>query len=570
MHGYRRTVRGISAYYGALVTSRDELTTLSDEFWSGHLAAEPTEAHMLGYYPTTGRFEDASRSAEDAEVARLRDVAARADQIDAADLDEQERTTRAVIASQATTTADLLEARLAEVSADPIFGLQDALPLILGMLTLPDAEVADAMPDMLAGAGRWFADVAQRHREGVAHGWAPAAFAVTGTIAQIEGALARPLDEDPFVTALRPPEGIDVDAWRARLATAVETRLRPGLATYRDVLRDEVLPQARPDDRAGLTHLEGGDDAYARTLRYFTTTDLSAQQIHDIGLAQIESLAAEYRTLGSEALGTSDLREIFDRMRDDPALHFTSGDELVTASETAMARAWAAMTDWFEVLPQAPCAVEGTTTGAKAFYFPPASDGSRGGTFFVNVTDPTAWGTFELEAMAFHEGIPGHHLQIAIAGELSAIPEFRKHMRNSAYSEGWGLYTERLSDEMGLYTGPVERLGMLSADSMRASRLVVDTGLHALGWSREQAVQFMLDNSPLSAGVVRPEIDRYVVSPGQATSYMIGRLEIQRLRREAEQRQGDGFDVRRFHSAVLDSGSLPLDVLEQVVVARLP
>jgi uncharacterized protein (DUF885 family) len=350
----------------------------------------------------------------------------------------------------------------------------------------------------------------------------------------------------------------------------VETGLRPGLETYRDVLRDEVLPHARPDDRAGLTHLEGGDDAYARTLRYFTTTELTAQQIHDVGLAQIESLAAEYRTLGAEALGTSDLREIFDRMREDPALHFSTGDELVSASRTAMARAWEAMSDWFEVLPQAPCAVEGTTTGAKAFYFPPASDGSRGGTFFVNVTDPTAWGTFELEAMAFHEGIPGHHLQLAIAGELTAVPEFRRHMHNSAYAEGWGLYTERLSDEMGLYSGAVERLGMLSADSMRASRLVVDTGLHALGWSREQAVQFMLDNSPLSGGVVRPEIDRYVVSPGQATSYMIGRLEIQRLRREAEQRQGHRFDVRSFHSAVLDSGSLPLDVLERVVVARLP
>jgi uncharacterized protein (DUF885 family) len=438
------------------------------------------------------------------------------------------------------------------------------------MLTVPDADVADAMPDVLGGAGQWFADVAQRHREGVARGRTPAAFAVTGTIGQIEAALARPLAEDPFVTALRPPEGIDVEVWRSRLADAVETRLRPGLETYRDVLRDEVLPHARPDDRAGLTHLDGGDDAYARTLRYFTTTELTAQQIHDVGLAQIESLAAEYRTLGAEALGTSDLGEIFDRMRDDPALHFTTGDELVSASRTAMGRAWDAMSDWFEVLPQAPCAVEGTTTGAKAFYFPPASDGSRGGTFFINVTDPTAWGTFELEAMAFHEGIPGHHLQLAIAGELTAVPEFRKHMHNSAYAEGWGLYTERLSDEMGLYSGAVERLGMLSADSMRASRLVVDTGLHALGWSREQAVQFMLDNSPLSAGVVRPEIDRYVVSPGQATSYMIGRLEIQRLRREAEQRQGDAFDVRAFHSAVLDSGSLPLDVLERVVVARLP
>ena len=552
------------------MTSRDDLTALSDEYWSGHLAAQPTEAHLLGHYPTTGRFEDASRAAEDAEIARLRGVAARAGTIDTDDLDEHERTTRAVLVSQATTSADLLEARLAEVSADPIFGLQDALPLVLGMLTIPDAEVADAMPGVLAGAGQWFADVAQRHREGIAHGWAPAAFAVSGTIAQIEAALGRPLASDPFVSALRPPSGIDVDAWRGRLASAVESSLRPGLTAYRDVLRDEVLPVARPDDRAGLTHLDGGDDAYARTLRYFTTTDLTAQQIHDIGLAQVESLADEYRALGAEALGTSDLQEIFDRMRDDPALHFTSGDELVSASRTAMARAWEAMADWFEVLPQAPCAVESTTTGAKAFYFPPASDGSRGGTFFVNVTDPTAWGTFELEAMAFHEGIPGHHLQIAMAAELTGLPEFRKHMHNSAYAEGWGLYTERLSDEMGLYSGAVERLGMLSADSMRAGRLVVDTGLHALGWSREQAVQFMLDNSPLSAGVVRPEVDRYVVSPGQATSYMIGRLEIQRLRREAEQRQGDTFDVRRFHSAVLDSGSLPLDVLEQVVVARLP
>ena len=552
------------------MTSREDLTALSDEFWAGHLAAQPTEAHLLGYYPTTGRYEDASRAAEDAEIARLRDVAVRAEAIDPEGLDDQERTTRAVLVSAATSSADLLDARLAEVSADPIFGPQEVLPLILGMLTLPNQQVADAMPDVLAGAGQWFADIAERHREGIARGWAPAEFAVTGTVAQIERALARPLDEDPIVGALRPPEDIDVNAWRSRVSDSVEKQLRPGLATFRDVLRDEVLPLARPDDRVGLTYLEGGDDAYARTLRYFTTTDLTAQQIHDIGLAQVEALAVEYRELGAEALGTDDLQEIFDRMRDDPALHFTSGEQLVTASETAMARAWAAMPEWFEVLPQAPCAVAGTTSGAKAFYFPPASDGSRGGTFFINITDPAAWGTFELEAMAFHEGIPGHHLQLAIAGELTAIPEFRKHLHNSAFAEGWGLYSERLSDEMGLYTGAIERLGMLSADSMRAGRLVVDTGLHALGWSREQAVQFMLDNSPLSAGVVRPEIDRYAVSPGQATSYMIGRLEIQRLRREAEERQGDRFAVPAFHSAVLDSGSLPLDVLERVVKTRLP
>jgi len=339
----------------------------------------------------------------------------------------------------------------------------------------------------------------------------------------------------------------------------------------RDVLRDVVLPNARSDEHCGLHWLEGGADAYERTLRYFTTTRRSAQDIHDVGLAQVAALAEEYRALGPETVGTDDLGEIFEKMRTDPALHFTTGDELVGASRVAMARASAAMGDWFEVVPKAPCAVEGTLTGAKAFYFPPAEDGSRGGTFFVNIEDPSSWGTFELEAMAFHEGIPGHHLQLAIAGELpDSVPTFRRHVHNSAYAEGWGLYSERLSDEMGLYATQVDRIGMLAADSMRATRLVVDTGLHGLGWSRQQAVDYMLANTPLSEGVVRPEIDRYVVSPGQATSYMIGRLEIQRMRREAEQRQGEGFTVKKFHSAVLESGSLPLEVLDRVVKARLP
>jgi len=262
---------------------------------------------------------------------------------------------------------------------------------------------------------------------------------------------------------------------------------------------------------------------------------------------------------------------IFHALRTDPALHFETAEQLVEASKVAMARAAEVMPAWFEVLPKAPCAVEGTTTGAKAFYYPPSPDGSRGGTFFVNVAEPASWGTFELESMAFHEGIPGHHLQLAIASELpGSVPAFRKHLHNSAYAEGWGLYTERLSDEMGLYSGDLDRMGMLSADSMRACRLVVDTGLHALGWSREQAVDYMVDNSPMSRAAVQAEIDRYICAPGQATSYMIGRLEIQRMRAEAEERQGSSFDIKAFHSAVLDSGSLPLGVLDEVVAARLP
>ena len=545
------------------------IDSLAEEYWAHYLEVEPTHAHLLGDYSRAGQFEESTREAEDREIATMRDFAARAAATDESDLTEQQRITRDVLISDATTRADSMETRLAEMAADPIFGPQVSMPILMGMLALPDADVAEALVDKLRGLGRYYGELAERQRDGVAAGRLPAAFAAADTVDQLDGLLSKPVADDPLLTTTTPPHGLDVDAWKGRLREVVESDVRPGLRAYRDVLRDEVLPLGRPDDRCGLSWVPDGDAAYAATLRQFTTTTKTAQEIHDIGLAQIEKLADEYRSLGPEVVGTDDLPQIFKAMRSEPRLHFTNGDELITASEVAMQRAWDAMPDWFEVLPQAPCAVQPTTTGAKAFYFPPAGDGSRGGTFFVNIADPTSWGTFELESMAFHEGIPGHHLQLAIASELSDVPEFRKHIHNAAYAEGWGLYTERLSDEMGLYSSAVDRMGMFSADSMRACRLVVDTGLHALGWSREQAVDYMVANSPLAEGVVRPEVDRYIVSPGQACSYMVGRLEIQRMRAEAEQRQGQGFDIRKFHSAVLDSGSLPLGVLDRVVRSRL-
>ncbi len=546
-----------------------ELDQLATEYWTAHLADHPTDGHLLGHTEYAARYESATRAHEDQRIAELRAYVDRATALEGLDADQE--VTRQVLISDATTRADLAEARLEELSVDPVFGMQSIAPVVFGMFNVPDAAVADAMVEKLAGLGRWFGEVAERHREGVASGRVPAEFAVTETISQIDTYLLSPIGEDAVVASIKAPEGVDTPEWRQRLADAVERHVRPGMSSYRDVLREEVLPVARPDERCGLGALDDGEEAYARALRFFTTTDLSAKEIHELGLAQVEQLAEEYRTLGGSELGTSDLGEIFERMRTDPALHFETGEQLVEASERAMAKAWDAMGDWFEVLPQAPCVVEGTTTGAKAFYFPPAADGSRGGTFFINVSDPTSWGRFELEAMAFHEGIPGHHLQLAVASELpDSVPEIRKHAETAAYAEGWGLYTERLADEMGLYSTGIDRLGMLSADSMRACRLVVDTGLHALGWSRQQAVDYMLANSPLTEGVVRPEIDRYVVYPGQATSYMVGRLEILRMRREAQERQGAAFDVRQFHSAVLDSGTLPLGVLDSVVRRRLP
>jgi uncharacterized protein (DUF885 family) len=549
----------------------DSLRQLADDYWKALLDVEPTWRHMLGDYSDVGRFEHCSRVSEDSFVATLRDFASRADALDEGPLDEQERLTRGVLESSATASADLMEARLTDLAADPVHGPQTTLALVMGMLAVPDQEVADAMPAKLDGIGTYFHELADRVHEGVARSWVAAEFAIAETIAQIEAALAVAPSDDPMLSAVAVPDGVDADAFRGHLQEALERSVRPGLAAYRDALRDHAMPVARSEERCGLSWLPDGEDAYNRTLRYYTTTAKTAQEIHEIGLAQVAKLADEYRALGPEVVGTDDLQQIFEAMRTDPKLHFEHGDELVEQSRVALARAEAAMGDWFEVVPQASCAVSGTEVGAKAFYFPPATDGSRGGTFFVNTVDAETWGRFELEAMAFHEGVPGHHLQLAIAAELpDTMPEFRKHLHNSAYAEGWGLYTERLSDEMGLYTAAVDRMGMYSADSMRACRLVVDTGLHALGWSRQQAIDYMVANSPLTEGVCRPEVDRYICSPGQATSYMIGRLEIQRMRAEAEQRQGTAFDLKKFHSAVLDSGSLPLEVLDRVVAARLP
>jgi uncharacterized protein (DUF885 family) len=542
---------------------------LAAEYFTAYLNALPTEAHVLGQYAWADRFEVPTREEEDRQIAELRGFVAAGEAILHADLDEQQRITRDVLVNDARTRADLIEARFATHAADPIFGHQTQLPVVIGMLGMPTPDVADAMVAKFHAVGRYYRELAERQREGRAAGKVSAGFAITGTIAQIDDALAVPVAQDPLLGTTALPDGVDAEAWRSRMVDAIEQSIRPGLAAYREALV-EVLPEARADDRAGLCWLEDGADDYARALRYYTTTDKTAEEIHEIGLQQVAQLADEYRSLGPEVVGTDDLQQIFEAMRTDPKLHFEHGDQLIEAARVAMQRAWDAMPAWFEVLPQAPCSVQSTTAGAKAYYYPPAADGSRGGTFFINVVEPESWGTFELESMAFHEGIPGHHLQLAISSELQDVPEFRKHIHNSAYAEGWGLYTERLADEMGLYSGSVDRMGMFSADSMRACRLVVDTGLHALGWTRQQAVDYMLANSPLTEGVCRPEVDRYLLFPGQATSYMIGRLEILRMRAEAQQRQGDAFDVRRFHTAVLDNGSLPLGVLDEVVRARLP
>ena len=274
--------------------------------------------------------------------------------------------------------------------------------------------------------------------------------------------------------------------------------------------------------------------------------------------------------LGAKLFGTRNRREVLQRLRTDPSLYFSTRDEVAKKAEEALARARAALPKWFGRLPKADCVV--VRMGAHeedhstiAYYRQPAADGSRPGQYYINTSQPQTRPRYEAEVLAYHESIPGHHLQIAIAAELDGLPEFRKYNGVTAFIEGWGLYTERLADEMGLYSSDLDRMGVLSYDAWRACRLVVDTGMHAKQWTRRQAIQYMLENTALAENNIINEVDRYITWPAQALAYKTGQLEILRLREEAKRQLEDKFDIREFHNAVLSNGAVPLEALSQIV-----
>ncbi|MCB0970704.1 MAG: DUF885 domain-containing protein, partial [Acidimicrobiales bacterium] len=423
---------------------------------------------------------------------------------------------------------------------------------------------------------RMLDQAAARFVEGLAAGRTPARACIDRSLNQVDGYLASPLAGDPFA-ALAGPADWDDDAeaaWRTELTAAVEAHLRPAFARYRAVLADDLAPVARPDDRAGLCWLDGGTELYQRLIVHHTGLDLTPEELHAIGLAEAtEVLPAQYRELGERALGTTDLAEIFDRILNDADLRYGDAQEILDHAGACLDRAEAAMGGWFGIVPEAPCVLTPVpdvlaADAPAAYYTPPAPDGSRPGEYHVNLHQPTERSRAETASIAFHEAIPGHHLQLAIAAERADLPAFRRlSWGHTAYVEGWALYTERLADEMGLYESDIDRLGMLASDSWRACRLVVDTGLHAFGWSRQQAIDFMAANAPVNPDEIATEVDRYLGMPGQALAYKVGQREILRLRAEARDRLGDRFSLPGFHDVVLGAATVSLPVLAERVDA---
>jgi uncharacterized protein (DUF885 family) len=476
---------------------------------------------------------------------------------------EQDAVTRAVVVQQAMALVARVDAKLIEHTVAfpltaPAASLLHSLPLIR-----PGGDDAErAYLTRLTAIPGYLALAAERHRAGIAAGRLPLAYLGRAAVSALDQYLADP-DGDP----LREPA-----LSRSRAAerdTILEDVVRPAFARYRDVVDTEVVPHGRPPEKPGLCWLPDGQAVYAALSRAHTTTQRIPDDLHQTGLDLIEKLADEYVEIGSRAFGATTVSEVRDRLRTDPALRWRGPDEVLTAARNAVERAERTAPGWFRRVPAGRCAVEPVPDNeaprVTAYYIRPALDGSRPGTYFTNTFRAEEHDRFTAEAVAFHEAVPGHHFQLALAQEMEELPPLRRLAGITAYIEGWALYAERLAQEMGLYSDDIARLGMLAEDSARAARLVVDTGLHARGWSRQQAADFLRSHTLLSEADVQAETDRYIEWPGQALSYMVGRLEIQRLRAAAERELGTGFDLKAFHDLVLTNGPLPMTVLAELV-----
>ena len=541
---------------------------LADEFVTFRLSTEHDWALWAGDLTHLEEWPDVSEAGIESRLASLTDFADRADQLEATS--SNDRTLLETIAFTGRSQSLQLRFEPDLEWVNHTGGIFIQILTFLPRYPLVSAEHGERYLEKIRRLPAFLDSWSDRLETAATNGIVPISHLVTALVSTLDRHLAAPVSAGPL--AQQPPPttlpAIEQETWRKRLHLLLD-EITPALRRLRATLVEHTLPTARPDHTPGLVHLEGGRAHYEELVWAHTSLGFSAQGVHEIGRSQVERLELEYLEIAGPQLGTTDIGEIYRRLRDDRALHYSDAVTLVADATTALAKATMAVSDWFGVLPRAQCVPYSIEQGALAFYSRPARDGSKPGRFFFNTSDPTMWGTFQLEAVTYHEGVPGHHLQLAIAQENPAMHHLLADYYIAAYNEGWGLYTERLADEMGLYSSDLDRVGMLSADSMRACRLVVDTGLHALGWTRDEAIEYMLAHSPMSRTQVEGEIDRYIGSPGQALGYMMGRLEIDRIRAEAEEKLGAEFDIKKFHDVVLSTGSVPISTLNRVVTEWL-
>ena len=549
--------------------------------------ARPEYIAQLGRKDRNDEWNDETRAGYLERMDRTRADLDYLATVDVDALDADARLSHTLYTKQAETALEGMRFYGYAYPFNQMFGTHSGVPtFLMNQHKVDTVEDARAYITRLERIGDKLDPVVERSRESFERGIFPPKFVYAHLIRDIDNIMSgQPFDSSDGLNLLAEDFRKKVDALglsedeRTTLFNDALEAMENHVAPAYQRLRDEMVRQqaaASMDD--GVWKLPDGADYYAYRLRQMTTTDLSPDEIHDIGLREVDRIHAEMRDIMAAVNFDGTLQDFFAFMRTDEQFYYPNtedGKARYLAEATAIIDTITeVLPQYFNRLPKAELEVRAVEafrekSAGKAFYNRPAQDGSRPGYYYANLYDMGDMPIYQMEALAYHEGNPGHHMQIAIAQELEGVPMFRRFGGYTPYTEGWGLYSEYLPKEMGFYQDPYSDFGRLAMELWRAGRLVVDTGLHHKQWSREKAIDYLKDNTPNPEGDIVKAIERYIVLPGQATAYMIGKIKILELRERAKAELGDAFDIADFHDAVLANGSVPLDVLEEQVEAYI-
>ncbi len=541
------------------------LADLAQDYWEGVLRRNPIIATFYGDYRSNSRLPDVGPSGRAEEETALRGVLARLEQIGLDELETEDRISHEMLRVAVTAGLDALQFRLDEMAVDQMDGPQVWLQELLNWHPIDTPQHIDELIQRYHAFGPFMADYLDALRDGIRDGRTAPTIAVERVIAQLRALLGTPVDQSALLAPLRENPNV------ARADQAINEVVYPAFQEMLEFLEDYLVQHARSEP--GVWSVANGAEIYALLARQHTTTERSPDELHAIGRDDLDHIHAEMRAIMRErGAGDTPIRSFTEQLTLDPTNLPTSREELLRISERLLATAQAALPRAFGKLPTLPIVVKAIEEyrerdAPAAFYFQGSHEAGRPGAFYINTFEPSARPKHTLPALAFHEGVPGHHLQIALGQEAPGLPSFRRLSAGwlaNAFVEGWALYTERLADELGLYPDELARYGMLGYQAWRACRLVVDTGLHHLRWSRQQAIDFFYENVGLTERETVNEVDRYIVWPGQALSYQVGQREIESVRASQQRLLGDHFDLRAFHDELLRHGSLPLSSLKLI------
>lgn len=547
------------------------LSALLDEIWQDRLKHSPEFASFLGDKRYNDQWSDYSVQEVNASLARGRVFLDRLGAIDTTGLKPQEVLSRDLMIRDLTDAQEAAHFKEWEMPVNQFNGFHTDIVQLVNNLTFETVKDYDDYITRLKKIPMVFSQNMTNMQLGMDEGRVPPAYLLEKVVAQTEAIANQKPEASPFAAPLKKfPASINTpDRQRItqEMAEAIVTTVLPTYARFARFLKAQYVPAGRKDP--GVWSLPDGDAYYAFRVRQSTTMEKSPEEIHEIGLEQVKRDEAEMSVIVKK-LGFQDIKSFSAAMKNNPKLHPTSKEALIDAYKSYIAQMQPKLPQLFGTLPKAklevvpvPAYIE--KDQAAAYYDPGSLDGKRPGRVYVNTYHFADRSLASVEAVSYHEGVPGHHLQISIAQELTGLPEFRKQEYFTAYTEGWGLYSERLGKEIGFYQDPYSDYGRLEADIWRAIRLVVDTGVHYKHWTRQQMVDYFHEHSAIDEPNIQAEVDRYIAWPGQALGYKMGQLKILELRQKAQTALGPKFDLKAFHDVVLDSGALPMDLLEKQV-----